>query len=54
MLKGILRLDLPKDVYERTGLVGKAIQDGGRKHLKTRFCKRESCSYGLFAADQSN
>jgi ribonucleases P/MRP protein subunit RPP40 len=24
-------------VYERAGLAGKAIQDGGRKHIKTRY-----------------
>jgi len=34
---GILRLDLDKESYERAGLVGKAIRDGGRKHVKTRF-----------------
>lgn len=34
---GQLRLELPKQVYERTGLVGYAIPDGGRKHEKTRF-----------------
>ena len=34
---GILRLELPKEVYERTGLTGKVIRDGGRKHMKTRY-----------------
>ena len=34
---GTLRLELPKEVYERTGLVGSAIRDGGRKHVKTHF-----------------
>ncbi len=34
---GVLRLDLAKENYERCGLVGKAIQDGGRKHMKSRF-----------------
>lgn len=34
---GILRLELPKETYERSGLSGKPIRDGGRKHLKTRY-----------------
>ena len=34
---GQLRLELPKDVYERTGLLGHPIMDGGRKHTKSRF-----------------
>ena len=36
-LEGKLRLELPKQVYERTGLNGQAIQDEGRKHVKTRY-----------------
>ena len=36
---GVLRLELPKEVYERAGLVGKPIPDGGRKHMKNRFGK---------------
>ena len=34
---GVLRLDLAKENYERCGLVGKAVQDGGRKHVKSRY-----------------
>ena len=34
---GILHLELPKSLYERTGLEGKPIRDGGQKHVKTRF-----------------
>lgn len=34
---GVLRLELPKEVYERTGLNGQAVRDGGRKHGKARF-----------------
>ncbi|KZF22326.1 hypothetical protein L228DRAFT_150571 [Xylona heveae TC161] len=34
---GILRLELPKDIYERTGLTGKPISDGGKKHSKVRY-----------------
>ncbi|KAL9101091.1 MAG: hypothetical protein Q9163_003606 [Psora crenata] len=34
---GQLRFELPKEVYERTGLVGHAIRDQGRKHIKTRY-----------------
>ena len=37
---GVLRLDLAKENYERCGLVGKAIQDGGRKHVKSRYGKQ--------------
>ena len=39
-LLGMLRLELPKDVYERVGLVGKPILDGGRKHMKSRFGRK--------------
>ncbi|KAI9670528.1 MAG: hypothetical protein M1831_005748 [Alyxoria varia] len=35
--KGVLRLELDKATYERAGLVGKPIPDGGRKHIKSRF-----------------
>lgn len=34
---GQLRLELAKENYERSGLLGKAISDGGRKHVKTRY-----------------
>ena len=34
---GILKLELSKESYERAGLVGKAIRDGARKHVKTRY-----------------
>ncbi|KAL1964672.1 hypothetical protein VTN77DRAFT_6698 [Rasamsonia byssochlamydoides] len=34
---GILRLELGKEKYERTGLTGKPIRSGGRKHAKERF-----------------
>ncbi len=34
---GILRLELDKESYERSGLVGKAIRDGTRKHVRTRY-----------------
>ena len=36
---GVLRIDLAKEKYERSGLVGKPIRDGGRKHMKTRYSK---------------
>lgn len=39
---GILRLELGKEKYERCGLTGKPIRDGGRKHIKTRFGKHDS------------
>lgn len=34
---GQLRLELAKEKYERSGLVGKPMPDGGRKHVKTRY-----------------
>jgi ribonuclease P/MRP protein subunit RPP40 len=34
---GTLRIELPKERYERAGLVGKPVPDGGRKHVKTRY-----------------
>ena len=34
---GVLRLEMSKALYERSGLCGKPIRDGGRKHLKTRY-----------------
>lgn len=34
---GVLRLELGKEKYERTGLTGKPIRSGGRKHAKERF-----------------
>ena len=34
---GQLRLELPREVYERVGLVGHPIRDTGRKHIKTRY-----------------
>jgi len=34
---GILKLELGKERYEKTGLMGKPIRSGGRKHAKERF-----------------
>lgn len=34
---GILKLELGKELFERTGLTGKAIRSGGRKHAKERY-----------------
>ncbi|KAL2001639.1 hypothetical protein VTN02DRAFT_1497 [Thermoascus thermophilus] len=34
---GILRLELGKESFERTGLTGKPIRGGGRKHAKERY-----------------
>lgn len=34
---GILHLELDRPTYERCGLVGEPISDGGRKHAKQRF-----------------
>ncbi|BDD58466.1 hypothetical protein MPDQ_003419 [Monascus purpureus] len=34
---GILKLELGKELFERTGLTGKPIRSGGRKHAKERY-----------------
>ncbi|EYE92718.1 ribonuclease P protein subunit p40 [Aspergillus ruber CBS 135680] len=34
---GILRLELGKETFERTGLTGKPVRGGGRKHAKERY-----------------
>lgn len=34
---GVLRLEVCKALYERSGLGGKPLRNGGRKHLKTRY-----------------
>ncbi|KAJ5280984.1 hypothetical protein N7478_006356 [Penicillium angulare] len=34
---GLLKVELGKEIYERTGLVGKPVRSGGRKHAKERF-----------------
>ncbi|KAI9735137.1 MAG: hypothetical protein M1834_001725 [Cirrosporium novae-zelandiae] len=37
LINGTLRLNLDKETYERAGLVGRSIRDGGRKHVKARY-----------------
>ncbi|KAJ5168281.1 uncharacterized protein N7482_003875 [Penicillium canariense] len=34
---GILKIELGREIFERTGLTGKPIRSGGRKHQKDRF-----------------
>ncbi|PYH99124.1 hypothetical protein BO71DRAFT_314918 [Aspergillus ellipticus CBS 707.79] len=34
---GILKLELSKEIFERTGLTGKPIRSGARKHAKERY-----------------
>ena len=36
---GILKIEMGREVFERTGLPGKPIRSGGRKHGKDRYCK---------------
>lgn len=36
-IAGILTLQMSREKYERTGLTGKPIRSGGRKHAKERF-----------------
>ncbi|KAF2637084.1 hypothetical protein P280DRAFT_510041 [Massarina eburnea CBS 473.64] len=37
LYEGILRLELDRPTYERCGLQGKPIEDGGKKHQKNRW-----------------
>ncbi|KAL9053464.1 MAG: hypothetical protein Q9162_004767 [Coniocarpon cinnabarinum] len=37
LVQGTLTLHLPAHIYQRTGLVGKPIEHGGRKHQKAYF-----------------
>ncbi|OJJ57490.1 hypothetical protein ASPSYDRAFT_1056636 [Aspergillus sydowii CBS 593.65] len=37
LVDGVLKLELGKEVYERTGLTGKPVRHGGKKHKKERF-----------------
>ncbi|RAL17231.1 ribonuclease P protein subunit p40, partial [Aspergillus homomorphus CBS 101889] len=34
---GILKLELSREIFERTGLTGKPVRSGGRKHAKERY-----------------
>ncbi|KAL4920229.1 ribonuclease P 40kDa subunit-domain-containing protein [Aspergillus aurantiobrunneus] len=34
---GVLKLELSKEDYERTGMTGKPVRTGGKKHAKERF-----------------
>ncbi|KAJ5972196.1 uncharacterized protein N7479_002114 [Penicillium vulpinum] len=34
---GVLRMELGKEIYERTGLTGNPFRSGGRKHTRERF-----------------
>ncbi|KZZ92325.1 Ribonuclease P, Rpp40 [Ascosphaera apis ARSEF 7405] len=34
---GILRIELDKSIYEKVGIVGKAVKHGGRTHVKERY-----------------
>ncbi|KAF2496037.1 hypothetical protein BU16DRAFT_364718 [Lophium mytilinum] len=37
LYEGILRIELDRPTYERCGLVGKPIEDGGKRHKKARY-----------------
>jgi ribonuclease P/MRP protein subunit RPP40 len=37
LCNGVLRIDMDRPLYERAGLVGTAIEDGGKKHSKWRW-----------------
>lgn len=42
---GTLRLELSKEFYERAGLQGTPVRSGGRKHVKSRYCKPRHCLF---------
>lgn len=46
METGILRMELGKEIYERTGLTGKPFRSGGKKHAKERFCEYKQSKLG--------
>lgn len=37
LYEGVLRLELDRPTYEKCGLQGRAVEDGGRKHQKNRY-----------------
>ncbi|KAK5797765.1 hypothetical protein VI817_004056 [Penicillium citrinum] len=37
LIDGICKIEMGKEIYERTGLSGKPVRSGGRKHGKERF-----------------
>ena len=37
LYEGVLRLDLDRATYERCGLQGQPIEDGGKRHQKSRW-----------------
>jgi ribonuclease P/MRP protein subunit RPP40 len=37
LYEGVLRLELDRPTYERCGLQGKPVEDGGKKHQKSRW-----------------
>jgi hypothetical protein len=37
LYEGVLRLELDRPTYERCGLQGNPIEDGGKKHQKARW-----------------
>jgi len=44
LYEGILRLELDRVTYERCGLQGTPIEDGGKKHQKARWGMFSGCS----------
>ena len=46
LYEGVLRLELDRPTYERCGLQGNPIEDGGKKHQKARWgmSARVSCA----------
>lgn len=45
IVDGVLRIEMERSVYERAGLVGVCVEDGGRKHQKMRW--RVECDFKL-------
>lgn len=46
LYEGVLRLELDRPTYERCGLQGNPIEDGGKKHQKARW-STSPCGYSF-------
>ena len=49
---GVLRLELDKESYQRSGLQGQPVPGGGRKHVKARYRTFDWCL--CFLESESN
>jgi ribonuclease P/MRP protein subunit RPP40 len=52
LYEGVLRLELDRPTYERCGLQGNPIEDGGKKHQKARWGTSSRISCGRIVANK--